>query len=72
MAYGKAGASSPVEVHNEALRLAQRAVADIFDEAGDAMLFPMSLTIISRLEGLKRVKRRRRSRREMQSDISAM
>lgn len=72
MAYGKAGVSSPVEVHNEALRLAQRVVADIFDEAGDAMLFPMCLTIIGRIDGLKRVKRKRRTRQEMLNDISAL
>jgi hypothetical protein len=72
MAYGKAGVSSPVEVHNEALRLAQRAVAAIFDEAGDSTLFPMCLTIVNRIEGMKRMKRRRRTRQEMLTDISAL
>lgn len=65
MSYGKAGVSSPVEVHNEALRLAQRAVAAVFDETGDAMLFPMCLTIVTRLESMKRVKRIRRTSEQL-------
>lgn len=62
---------SPAEIHNEALRRAQRAIAAVFDEAGDATLFPMCLTIIGRLEDLKRVKRRRRTRGEMAADVAA-
>lgn len=61
--------NSPADVHNEALRLAQRAIADVFDEAGDALLFPMCLTIIGRLEALKRTKRRRRTPAEMQATL---
>lgn len=65
MAYGKSGYASPAEVHNEALRLAQRAVAKVFDETGDQILFPMCLTIIGRLEDMKREKRKRRTPAEM-------
>lgn len=60
MAYGKSGLNSPTDVHNEALRLAQCEVAKVFEEAGDGTLFPMCLTVISRIEELKRVKRSRR------------
>lgn len=68
MPYGKAGVSSPVEVHNEALRLAQRAVAAVFDEFGDDQHGSICIKIVTRLEGMKRVKRKRRTVAEMQAD----